>query len=201
MIDVLNVEARDKVGSANSRRLRATGMLPGILYGHGEGNLSIAVPAARVEQVIRHGGHVVHLEGAASGEALIKAVQWDALGTALVHIDLMRVVKGEKIKVSVGVETKGDAPGATHGGVVEIVLHEVELECPVVDVPDHIICNVSTLDLGGSIHAGELQLPAGAKLLTAPETVVVHCVRAARATEETPVAGAEPEVVAKKTAE
>ena len=192
MIDVLNVETREKLGTAHSCRLRDTGKLPGILYGHGEGSLSIAVSTARVEQVIRHGGHVVHLEGAVSGEALIKAVQWDSLGSRLVHIDLMRVVKGEKIRVSVAIELKGDAPGALNGGLVELAHHQIELDCPVDAVPDKVICNVAGLELGGSIEAGALVLPEGATLVTPGGTVVAHCVRAAGVADAAAVVGETP---------
>ncbi|MCA9105025.1 MAG: 50S ribosomal protein L25 [Pirellulaceae bacterium] len=201
MIDVLKVESREKTGSANSRRLRRAGKIPAVLYGHGQDNVSLTVSSARVEQVIRHGGHVVHLEGAASGEALIKSVQWDSMGSYLVHIDLFRVVEGETINVVVAVELKGDAPGAGHGGVIEQVLHEIEITCPVTSVPDKLLCNVSALDVGGSIHVGEVPLPAGAKPVTDAEAVLVHCVAPRGSAEADETGGGEPEVIGRKAGE
>lgn len=198
MTDVLNVESRESKGTASSRRLRSTGKIPAVLYGHGEGSVSLTVCARGVEQVLRHGGHVVHLEGAVTGEALIKEVQWDSLGSHLVHIDLYRVHKGEALSVTVHVELKGDAPGAGRGGVVEQVLHEIHISCPAENVPDKLVCNIGSLDLGGSISVGQVALPAGAKFVTDTHAVLVHCV-APKAMDDAGVAGgAEPEVIGRK---
>lgn len=198
MTDVLNVESREKMGTANSRRLRSTGKIPAVLYGHGEASVALAVCARGVEQVIRHGGHVVHLEGAVTGEALIKEVQWDSFGSYLVHIDLYRVVKGESLEVTVHVELKGDAPGAARGGVIEQVLHEIHIMCPAESVPDKLICNVSGLDVGGSISVDKVALPAGAKLVTDGHAMLVHCVAPKGGDDDAVGGSAEPEVIARK---
>src|SRR6185369_15674018 len=123
--------------------------------------------------------------------AFIKAVQWDVFGKDLVHIDLLRVSDTEKVRTTVTIELKGTAVGLGEGGIIEFVLHELEIECPAASVPEKLIVNINDLHLGGAIHAKEVQLPGGAEILDDPDLVVVHCI-APHDVEETAAAVAEP---------
>ncbi len=204
MADTLNVKRREQLGSANNRRLRATGSIPAILYGHGEANLSLTVPSGDVMSVVRHGGKVVKLAGDASDNALIRAVQWDVWGKDVLHIDLLRVSEKDKVKVQVTVELKGAAVGTTEGGVVEHVLHEVEIECPAMSIPDKLVLNITELHLNSSLFAKDIPLPPGGLMVTDEDTLIVHCVPPHIEAEPVPggeVSAIEPEVIGQKERE
>ncbi len=205
MSDVLHVEVRQQRGSRASRKLRQAGRIPAVLYGHGEENIALSIPHDELEAAVRHHAHLVNLEGGVNESALIQAVQWDTYGVEILHADLYRVRKGEKHEAVVEIVLKGDAPGAKEGGVVQQILHEVEILCPVESIPDVFEVSVNDLHLHGEITAGQLKLPEGASLITPAEAVVVHCVDAARvaAPLEEAAAGesAEPEVIGRKKEE
>src|SRR5687767_7054453 len=130
MAENLKVNRREKLGGGNNRRLRSTGQVPAILYGHGEASIALAVDVQTIMGVIRHGGKLVRLEGAVSEGAFIKAVQWDVYGKDPIHIDLLRVSDTEKVRTTVRVELKGTAIGLSEGGIIEHFAHELEIECP-----------------------------------------------------------------------
>ncbi|MEM6798557.1 MAG: 50S ribosomal protein L25 [Planctomycetota bacterium] len=204
MSDSLTVEARPKLGKRNNRVLRSTGHLPAVLYGHGEDPVNLAVAADQLRSVLRHGGKIVDLSGAAGGQALVQDVQWDTFGSRLLHVDLLRVDAKEVIHTEVAVELKGEAAGVREGGMIEQPLHAVEIECSAADVPDKLLVDVSELHLNGSISAGEIKdLPASAKVVTDAAAVVVQCVPPAGEPDQTAVAAApgEPELVGGKPAE
>jgi len=207
MAETLNVKRREKLGGGNNRRLRQSGQVPAILYGHGEASVSLQLPAEAVLGVIRHGGKLVKLQGDVAEGAFIKAVQWDVYGKKLVHIDFLRVSESELVKTTITIELKGTAPGLSEGGIIEFLVHEIEIECPAGAVPDKLILNVNDLHLNGAIHSKEVPLPQGAKVLSDPDAVVVHCVAPHIVAEETttaPVAepgAAEPELIRKEKTE
>jgi large subunit ribosomal protein L25 len=205
MAENLNVKRREKLGGGNNRRLRQTGSVPAVLYGHGEACISLAVESTAIMNVIRHGHKLVRLQGDVSEGAFIKAVQWDVYGKGVIHIDLLRVSDTEKVRTTVRVELKGTAVGLSEGGIIEFVLHELEIECPAASVPEKLVVNVNDLHLDGAIHAKDVPLPEGAEVLDDPDLVVVHCI-APHAVEETATAAvaepgaAEPELIRKEKA-
>ena len=199
MAEVLNVKSRDGRGKREAKRLRRDGAIPAILYGHKEAAVSLAVPAEEMRAALRHGSRLVSLQGAVNESALIRELQWDVYGVDVMHVDFARVSQDERIEVQVPVELRGDAPGAHAGGVVQHLLHEVEVECLATAIPERIQVNVNHLELHGEISAAQLQLPEGVKLLTDPETIVVHCIEQAAEVEAADVGeGAEPEVIGRK---
>ncbi len=203
MAEALNVTLREKLGSRNSRRLRRSGGLPAVLYGHGEENVSLALSEDEVVSAIRHGAHLVELTGAVNETALIKHVQWDTFGIYVVHVDLTRVSATERVEIELAVELKGDAPGTREGGVLEQALHTLTIECPAGAIPEHLVVNINQLKLNDAITAGQVALPEGAVLVGDPEEVVVHVVPAAPEAEEDAVPGeaAEPEVIRREREE
>lgn len=202
MSDSLEVVARSATGTRESRRLRRQGLVPAILYGHGEKCVDIATKREALEAVIRHGSRVVDLTGAVKESALIRELQWDTFGLEPIHVDLLRVSKTERVKVKVPVDLRGDAPGHRAGGTVNIVLHEVEIECTPDQIPDKIHAQVGGLDVGGVIKVHDLELPAGARAVTDGDEPVVTCTMAGVKVEEGAAAApAEPEVIGRKAAE
>lgn len=198
MSEVFNVVERKEAGRQANKRLRRGGHIPAILYGHKEASVSLAVKREEVEAALRHSGKIVELKGAVTESALIRAVQWDAFGIDVLHVDLMRVSASETVDITISLELRGDAAGAREGGIINFVTHEIELTCPVSSIPEHLYVNIAELRLGGSIHASDLTLPQGATLLTDPHAVIVSC-NAPLAEPEPGVAGtvAEPELIRK----
>ncbi len=200
MSDTLQVESRESLGSANSRRLRAEGKVPAILYGHKEEPVSLSVTHEQVRAALQHNAKVVNLAGAADGQAVVQAVQWDTFHRHLLHLDLLRVDAGERVHVTVPVELKGESVGVNEGGVVEQVLTTVELEAAPASIPEVLHVDVSELHLGGSMSVAEItDLPEGATMLTDGSSMLVHCVPPAGAPSLDSVAAeaGEPEVVGK----
>jgi large subunit ribosomal protein L25 len=201
MSEVLNVTRREQLGTAHNRRLRQTGQIPAVLYGHGEQPVSLTVTAKSLLSAVAH-GKLVSLQGDVTESALIREVQWDTYGKEPIHVDFMRVSESETVETTVAVELKGSAPGINEGGVIHFVLHELEIECPAAKIPEKIVVSVNDLHLGQAIHAGEVKLPDGAKVLTDASQVVVNCVAPhAEAEEAAPGAVAEPELIRKEKPE
>jgi large subunit ribosomal protein L25 len=201
MSELLHVENRQSIGKRNNRRLRRAGRLPAVLYGHGEEAVSLTLAADELEASLRHGAKVVDLDGAASGKALLQDVQWDTFFQHVLHVDLLRVRAGEKVKVDVPIELRGEAPGSREGGLIEQMVHSLEIEVALDVIPDKLHLNINHLEVGGQLTAADIEdLPPGARILDDPDTMIVHCVQPvaeeeAAAAEE--AGAAEPEVIGK----
>ena len=198
---VLNAAVRTEIGSNAVKKVRKDGRIPAVLYGHGEQNVNLSLAGDEVHALIRHGSKLVDLKGDVSDTALIRDVQWSTFGTDVLHVDLARVSAEELVRVTVPVEVKGTAAGAREGGVVELVVHDVEVECSAASIPDKIEVRVHELQVGDSLKAGDIALPEGLRILADPDMIIVHCVGRAEEEEEEAAAGtevAEPEVIGRK---
>ena len=196
MADTLEVSIREETGTARVRRLRGGGLIPAILYGHGEENVILSVPANQLAALVNQGVQTVKLSGELDEIGLIREVQWDAFGIDILHVDFLRVSSREKVEATVAVELRGEAPGTREGGMLEQLLHEFAIECPAMSIPERLELNVNELELGDSVRAAEIEIPRGATLLTDPDRVVVQCVEVVPVEEEVPVPeAAEPEVI------
>jgi len=203
MSDTLDVTLRTSTGTRANRRLRREGFVPAILYGHGEGCVGLSVPRDAVKAMIRHGSRFVELKGAVKTTAVGRELQWDTFGTEPVHVDFLRVSKTDRVKVKVPVDLKGECPGQRAGGVLNLVIHEIELECTADAIPERIHVQVGHLELGHAIKVHDLELPKGAKALVDGDETVVSCALATKkAGDEAVAMGAvEPEVIGRKAAE
>lgn len=175
MAGLFQSELRDLTGSANTRRLRRSGHVPVILYGHGKENVSLSLVSKQVQAAIEKREKLIKLEGAVTENALVKAVQWDALGTEVIHLDLTRVDENETVEVTVVIVVKGTAPGLAAGGRVNRTIRRTQITCPVMKIPSEIELNLSTLELNGSLTLADIELPEGTELVSTPETVVATC--------------------------
>jgi large subunit ribosomal protein L25 len=202
MAEALNVTVRELRGKRNARRLRRDGQVPLILYGHGKENVCLTASGHELTTLIRRGTRVMDLEGDVNESAFLREVQWDTYGLELLHADLTRVVAGQTVETAVKIELRGEAPGTKAGGVVQLLLHEVAIDCPIQSLPEKLTVTINDLQLDGSITAAELELPENAKLLVGADDVVVQCVPAAVEEDEEEEAGAvEPEVIGRKDEE
>jgi large subunit ribosomal protein L25 len=199
MSEVLHVELREQTGTAATRRLRKAGQTPVVLYGHGQGSVHLTVASTEVAALVRHHGKTVQLMGAASDHALVSDMQWDPLGIEVLHLDLVRVDLTEKVVVTVPIQLHGDPVGVHNGGVLLENVHEVEIRCNAVNIPDSIRLGTSGLDVGHSLTAGQLELPNGVELTIPADTVICHIEQLKKDGDAGDVAGAsEPERIGKK---
>jgi large subunit ribosomal protein L25 len=197
----LEVMAREATGSNECRRMRKRGMVPAVLYGHGEECVNLMAKREAIEAVVRHGSVFVELHGAVTSGAVIRELQWDTFGTFPLHIDFVRASKTERVHVKVPLDMKGEAPGHRSGGVVTLVVHELELECTPDAIPDHLHAVINNLELGGTIKVRDLQLPEGARVIADADEVVVTCVKPGEKLESEDSSASEPEVIGRKAAE
>jgi large subunit ribosomal protein L25 len=179
--------------------LRRDGKLPAVLYGHGEDCVSLSLAADQFEASLRHGVKVVDLDGAATGKALLQDIQWDTFFQHVLHVDLLRVRAGEKVTVEVPIELRGEAPGSRDGGVIEQMLHSIEIEVELDAIPEKLHVSINKLEVGGELKISDIiDMPAGAKVLSDDDTMIVHCVMPMAEEEEVAEgAVAEPEVIGK----
>jgi large subunit ribosomal protein L25 len=203
MAETLNTILREALGKRETRRLRQSGKIPAELYGHGEKNVHLAVPLSELQAAVRHGAHLVELRGAVSESALIREVQWDPFGAELLHVDLARVSAEETVEVTLPVELRGTAAGAKEGGIVQQVLHDVRILCPAGMIPDRLEARIASLQVDEHFTAGQLELPAGATLLTSPDQIIAICStpEATGEAEEVPAEVSEPELIGRKPKE
>lgn len=204
MQGVLAVKQRTQMGSKECRRMRLQGQVPGNLYGHHETPVPLVAATADVTHLIHAGTRVldVDIDGTTS-KALIREVQWDYLGRAIQHFDLVRVDPNEKLTVEVHVELKGTSPGVLGGGVLDHTLRTLTVECLAIQIPDNIPVKVSALEIGQAIHVRDLEIPPNTKILNNPDAVVVRVEKPG--SDEVLAAGeegtAQPEVIGRKAAE
>jgi large subunit ribosomal protein L25 len=203
----LTIERRDGGGTAKSKALRHAGKVPGVVYGHGSNEL-IAVDRRALDDLLHRGGRTglieLQLGGKRFDTALMREVQIDPVTRKAIHVDLQRVTATEKVHASVPVVTVGTPDGVRNfGGVMDVIVHEVEIEGPANKLPDHLEVDVNALGIHEHVSASDIKLPAGFKLLTNPEMIVVtvEASKTARALEEAETAAAgeqlQPELIGK----
>ena len=190
--NTLQAELRQETGTRPSRKLRRTDRVPGVVYRRHEASVPFCVDRHALEVELLHGHRVLSM--ALDGKELsylIKDLQYDHLGSDLLHVDLAVVNLDEKVTLKVRVELRGTPQGASEGGVLDQTLNEIEIECLAANIPAEIRASVAKLGVNESLTVADLDLPEGVKA-TQPGSDIVVSVRVVA--EE--VAAAEPEEVA-----
>ena len=196
----LTVQTRERGSKRVNRRLRLSGLIPAVLYGHKQSVKNLSLSAHEFGAVLRHGNRFVTLTGEVAESAFIKDVQWNTWGTEVLHVDFARVDADEKILVTVPIELRGESPGTKDGGVVKQSLHSIELECKAAAVPEKLFVNINRLEFEQIYHVSDLELPEGAKVVTDTATVVVSCLLPVEVFDDQDAAAdeAEPEIIGRK---
>ena len=199
---VIKAAPRSETGSSAARRLRRGGRVPAVLYGHKRDNINMSVDPKDLRDTLDHGVYMVALDIDGTSEtALIKKIQYDTMQEHIVHADFTRVALDEKIRMAVPVETTGVPKGERAGGVMDIVMKEVSIECLPDDIPDAVHVKVADLDVADRVLVSDLEVPETVQILE-PEgsTVVVIHPPVVRVEEEVEVeeGPAEPEVIAER---
>jgi large subunit ribosomal protein L25 len=173
----LTVASRTVEGSRANRRLRRTGLVPGVVYGGGGDPVAFEVDARALRTALAHGGAVISLavEGDAATPVVLKEHQRHPVTGHTLHVDLLRVDLRQRIHATVVLELTGveDAPGVKAGGVLEQVTRELSIEALPAEIPDSIEHDVSAAEIGDTIMLNAVSAPAGVTLLDDPDTVVV----------------------------
>jgi large subunit ribosomal protein L25 len=199
----VNAKTRTELGSRANKRLRDSGFIPGVIYGHKQAVLPVTLPRKEVANHIHHGAHLFSLAlGDQKETVLVKEVQYDHLGIEVIHVDFARVDLNERVKITVPLELKGTPKGEADGGVLQQVLAELAIECLVTDIPDMIRHNVSELGLNSVLHIKELTLPPNVKVMQDGELIVATVREIIEQAVVAPAEGeAEPELIGRKPEE
>ncbi|NBQ55766.1 MAG: 50S ribosomal protein L25, partial [Verrucomicrobia bacterium] len=206
----IKAKVRSEIGGRRPRRIRASGRVPAILYGSGTAQ-ALELNGREIAEAL-HGSSsesvlvdlMVEAEGGATTKkmALIREVQHDPLRDTIEHVDFHQVEENKKLRVEVPVHEIGEAVGVrTGGGILDHALRTLRVECLPKDLPERIDVDVSALEVGQSIHVGEVKLPAGVAVLNAKELPVFMVLLPTVEEEVKPGAeGAptEPEVIREK---
>ena len=168
----LVAEKRTRFGKGAARKIRRDRKIPAVLYGHGTAPVHITLPGHDTMMALKSANALLDIEVDGQSQlALAKDVQRDAIKPVIEHVDLVIVRRGEKVNVDVPVTADGEAAAET---VVTIDSQTVELSVLATQIPEHIVVSVEGLEAGTQVHAGQLDLPEGAELVTDPETLVVN---------------------------
>lgn len=192
----IKADKRAALGSRANDRLRKTGLVPAVVYGHKQAVEPLQLNKKELVAHLNHGTHVFNLDIAGSTESvLVKEVQYDAFGTDVLHVDFARVDLNERVTLTVSIELKGDPKGEKEGGVLQQILNELEIECVVTEIPDVVTVDVSNLGKDEQLHVSDIQLGGSIKILTDADQVVA---KVEEVLEQAPAAeegAAEPEVI------
>lgn len=180
----ITAEPRTGFGKGHARRTRKAGMVPAVIYGHGEEPRHISLPAKEFAAAIRHGGMTTVFDITVTDGhktlALPKAIQRDVLKDGYKHVDLIIVRRGEQVTVDVPVHIVGDA---VRGTLVVTEHDTISITAEALHLPEHLEASIQGLDAGQHVTAGDVKLPKGATLVSDPEMVLVLVSRAPTAEE------------------
>ena len=208
----LEVASREGKGTGVARKLRAKGKIPGVVYGGHRDPVAIEVDRKAVTDLIQKSDHGVRsifllkLTGTdQQRHAMIKEMQIDPISRKLMHIDFVRVVMDEVVRVTVPVRLNGSPIGIKEGGLLDFQVRDLHVECLPGQIPDSVELDISNLAIHDYIRVSELPLPQGVKVLDDPDRVVVGVTHQKAEAEPTPEAAAadaaavpaEPEVIKK----
>jgi large subunit ribosomal protein L25 len=200
----LEAKTRDRTGTRYTRRLRAAGRLPAVIYGHGTEPLSVSLDHGETIRHLTNGAHVVEvkLDDAKSKDTcLIKDLQFGWMGDNVIHMDLTRVDLDEIVTVNVKISFTGSPEAAKDEGLILTYdMTDLELRCKVRDIPEEIPVNLDAME--ESFTVAELVMPDNVEAVPAPEALVCHLVfKAEEEEEEVPVEGIEGEEAAPDAAD
>jgi large subunit ribosomal protein L25 len=178
----IDAKPRTEFGKGPSRRTRAAGRVPAVLYGHHSEPRHLTLPGHEVLLALRTANVLIRLEGLPGGAqlALPKAVQRDPIKGYVEHVDLLVVRRGEKVTVDVPVTTVGDiAPD----GLLDQQLVQISVEAEATNIPPAIEINIEGMEIGNAVHASDLSLPSGVTLAVEPDVLVLHVIAAPTAAQ------------------
>jgi large subunit ribosomal protein L25 len=213
-VDIV-VHKRDVTGTRASKRLRKEGLIPGVIYGHGKEAVLIAVEPHALRDALSTaaGTHAilnVTFEGQKRGhKAIVKEMTLDRVKSNVIHVDLQEIRLDETIETTVSIRFEGESRGVKAGGLLEEAVREVTVKGVVTEIPEHLVMDITELDVNSTLKVADLQVPEGIEVLADPEDVLCSVLPPRKVVEEVegeeaPEAAegaAEPELVGKKEEE
>ncbi len=201
----LNANVRTNLSKSARNELRKSGDVPGVFYSKHEAPVALSVSEKKLKPLVFTAEtHLIGLNiDGTEHDCVIKDVQFDPVSDRIIHVDLLGLTKGEKFQLEVPIQFIGNAAGIKEGGILQHVLHKLQIECLPSDIPQHLEVEITNLRIGDAIHVGDLKYD-NITILN-PEDAVVVAVTHPKAEKET-VEGeaeetAEPEVIGKGKAE
>lgn len=191
----LTAHTRKRSGSGALNSLRREGLIPAVVYGKSQPSLNVRLNAKQVETVLHHSVSeqiLVNLTIEDTGEtklALIQDVQHNPLTGAIIHLDFHAISENERIHANVPLELFGDAAGVKAGGLLEHLVHKLEVQCLPKDLPEIIRVDVTGIEVGKALHLREIPLPEGVRA-SADGELIVALVSEPRVAEPTPAEAA-----------
>ena len=206
----LGAQLRPDRGTGAARKLRQSGQVPAVIYGHGREPQSLTINTREIDKLLTQiSAEATVIEITVEGKVartLIREIQRHPFKRHIVHVDFQELVAGEKVTVSIPLRFIGVPDGVRiSGGILEETMHQVHLRLDPASIPDHIDVDVTPLTIGHNLHIRDLKLPEGVAVLDEPGATV--CLVAAPKAAVEPVAGAEttgvpePELIRKTKAE
>jgi large subunit ribosomal protein L25 len=188
----LNVSERAEFGSRTSRRLRRSGLVPGIVYGGGNEPRPFQVAERDARAVLIHGGALidVRFDGSSPTPVVVKEQQRDPVRGELIHLDLLEVKLDQEIQAEVPIELLGteEAPGVKEGGVLEHVTHQITIEALPTEIPESIPADVSGMAIGDTLQLSAITAPEGVEFALGegvdPDEVTIATLSPPRVEEE-----------------
>jgi len=176
------VHKREGTGKAEAGKLRRSGQVPAVLYGGGKAPVVISVEEEAVRRILKSEGgentiFLLKLKGGKEERrAMIREIQRDPMTGSFLHMDFIRVMRGQKLNVNINVLLEGDCVGVRDGGRVDFITRELQIEVLPREMLDHITLDISDLNIGEQIKVGDLGeiLPASAQFLDDENRVIVH---------------------------
>jgi len=183
-------EPRTEFGKGPARRTRRDGRVPAIIYGHGTDTRHVTLPGHELMMALKTPNVLIRVDGLPGGNqlALPKAVQRDPIRGSVQHVDLIMVRRGEKVTVDVPVTTTGEIGP---DGLLDQQLIQISVDAEATNIPPAIEVDIEGMEVGTSVHAGDLKLPEGVSLAVDPEVLVLHVIPAPTAAQMEADAGIE----------
>ena len=155
----LDVSNRTELRSKGARAMRRKGLIPGVLYYAGEENVNISIEKSVLFHAMQSGQRIFEIDQDGDSQyTMIKQLQYHPVTDEIMHVDLMRVRRSEKITISVPLMLIGESVGVKEGGVLSQSLNQVEISCFPTDVPEQIELNIEDLELNSAKSVGDLEL-------------------------------------------
>jgi large subunit ribosomal protein L25 len=205
----INAQSRTGSGKGFARKLRSSGRIPVVVYGHGDKNQTLSVDALELEKLlarisVENTLIEVAVEGGGTTRALIREVQMHPFKPEVLHVDLLQVHADERIHLKIPVRVVGTSEGVRNGGgVMDQVLYDLDVECFPGDIPDALEVDVANLGVGESARVHDVSAPAGVRILNDGELPVVSVlaptVQSLEVEDAAVETGTQPELVRDRT--
>ncbi len=199
----LKAAPRARTGSGRLNQMRREGWVPSVIYGRGTENINLKVDAKTFSDLLASSSSEnilvnLEIEGHGTRLAFLQAIQHDSLSGTTLHADFRSIDENTPIKAHIPTHLNGESVGVKAGGLIEQYVHAIEITCMPNDLPETLEVDISELEVGASLHIGDITYPEGVRPTHAADVVVAHVGKPAAAISEAAVAAPTPAKKGKK---